>query len=185
MDFIFRKTRRFWNVPGHTHFLTYACKQRLPLLTQDRRRRWVIEAFESTRSSMNLAILAYVIMPEHVHVLIRLLNPESEMENIVPSLKRSVSVAVKEELQARNATRWIQRLTVEYPTKRVFQFWQPGGGYDENLDDHEDIGNVVRYIHWNPVRRGLVQSPTDWEWSIARFWEGWAGVPIRMDNPWE
>ncbi len=42
---------------------------------------------------------------------------------------------------------------------------------------------VIDYIHANPVRRGLVEGPTDWEWSSARFWEAWPNVPIRMDAP--
>jgi len=65
-----RKTRIAWNEAGHAHFLTYSCFQRLPLLTRDRTRKWVIAAMEDLRQSLHVAHWAYVIMPEHVHVLL-------------------------------------------------------------------------------------------------------------------
>jgi putative transposase len=65
-----RKTRIAWNEAGHAHFLTYSCFQRLPLLTRDRTRKWVIAAMEDLRQSLLVALWAYVIMPEHVHVLL-------------------------------------------------------------------------------------------------------------------
>jgi len=65
--------------------------------------------------------------------------------------------------------------------RRVFHFWQPGGGYDSNITETGDLSGVVEYIHANPVRRGLVANPTDWIWSSARFWAGMDGVLIPMD----
>ena len=76
----------------------------------------------------------------------------------------------------------LTRLSVEYPSRRVFRFWQPGGGFDPNAFREKTVPAVIDYIHANPVRRGLVAQPTDWEWSSARFWETWSNVPLRMDD---
>jgi len=65
-----RKTRRAWNEIGHAHFLIYSCHQRLSLLTRRRTRRWVIEAMERVRRKQDVALWVYVIMPEHVHILL-------------------------------------------------------------------------------------------------------------------
>ena len=70
-----------------------------------------------------------------------------------------------------------------YPSRRVFRFWQPGGGFDHNVFREKTLPAIIEYIHANPVRRGLVAQPTDWAWSSARFWEGSADVPLRMDDP--
>ena len=78
---------------------------------------------------------------------------------------------------------WSCTLSVEYPSRRVFRFWQPGGGFDRNIFRERAVPAVIDYIHANPVRRGLVAQPTDWEWSSARFWQGWLDVPLRMDHP--
>jgi len=178
-----RKTRETWDEPGHAHFVTYSCVRRLPLLSKDRTRRWVVEAIECVRSELRVAVWAYVIMPEHVHLLIHPQDARFQMRRILAGLKRSVSDHAKRHLETEGRTDWLRRLTVSYPSRRVFRFWQPGGGFDHNIFREKTVPAVIDYIQANPVRRGLVRSPTDWEWSSARFWAGHPDVPIRMDSP--
>lgn len=183
MDPPIRKTRRAWNEPGHAHFLTYSCFRRLPLLTRPRMRRWVLDALEATRREHDVALWAYVIMPEHVHVLLLPRQPRYEMRRILVALKRPVSDAAREYPEEIEDDRWLERLSVEYPSRKVFHFWQPGGGFDRNIFREKTVPAVIDYIHANPVRRGLVAQPTDWEWSSARFWDKWPNVSLRMDHP--
>lgn len=63
-----RKTREVWNEPGHAHFVTYSCYRRLPLLSKDRSRQWVVDAPARTLCGQNVSIWADVIMPEHGQV---------------------------------------------------------------------------------------------------------------------
>ena len=79
--------------------------------------------------------------------------------------------------------RWLDRLSVRYPSRRVFRFWQPGGAFDRNIFREKTVPAVIDHILDNPVRRGLVAQPTDREWSSARFWEGWPNVTLQMDHP--
>lgn len=65
-----RKRKKTYNTPGDAHFVTYSCQERLPLLSKDRSRRRVIDAIREARSKQSFALWAYVIMPEHVHLLI-------------------------------------------------------------------------------------------------------------------
>ncbi len=178
-----RKTRRSFNEPGHAHFLTYSCFRRWPLLARDRTRRWVLEALEATRRRLDVALWAYVIMPEHVHVLLCPHQAEYEMRRILVALKRPVSDAARRYLERIHDDKWLDRLSAEYPSRRVFRFWQPGGGFDRNIFRSRTVPAVIDSIHANPVRRGLVACPTDWPWSSARFWDGWPGVPLCMDDP--
>jgi len=178
-----RKTRVAWDEPGHAHFVTFSCFQRLPLLTRDRTRRWVITSLEETRRRLDVALWAYVIMPEHVHVLLYPLQADYEMRLILVALERPVSDAAKRHLERTGNTQWLNRLRVQYPSREVFRFWQPGGGFDHNIFPEKTVPTVTDYIHANPVRRGLVKEPTDWERSSARFWDGWSNIPIRMDEP--
>ena len=177
------KTRKAWNNPGQAHFLTYSCFERCPLLARDRSRRWVIEAMEKTRREQDLLLWAYVIMPEHVHVLLYPHRAIYEMRHILVALKRPVSNAARDHLTRTGNLDWLKRLTVKYPSREVFRFWLPGGGFDRNICQDKSLPEVIEYIHLNPVRRGLVKDPLDWPWSSARFWDGWADVPIRMDEP--
>jgi len=138
---------------------------------------------EATRCKLDVAIWAYVIMPDHVHVLLYPRRATYEMRQVLVALKRPVSDAARVYLQRSQSTRWIDRLTVRYPSRTVFRFWQPGGGFDRNIFREKTVPGVIEYIHNNPVRRGLADDSLEWKWSSARFWAGHLDAPIRLDEP--
>lgn len=177
----FRKTRRAINEPGHAHFLTFSCWKRWPLLSKDRSRLWVIEALEHTRLTQEIAILAYVIMPEHVHLLLVPQKRDYEMRRILAAIKAPVSRAAKSFLEESRNDEWLRKLTAHHGKRETFRVWQPGGGFDGNLWRTGTIEQVIDYIHANPVRRGLVERPTDWEWSSARSYAGSSDVLLSID----
>jgi len=120
-------------------------------------------------------------MPEHVHLLLCPCQANCSMAEILATLKRPVSVAAKKHLILTDNQKWLQRLTVRKGTRKVFRFWLPGGGYDKNICHERPIEDVIDYIHANPVRRGLVDRVTDWQWSSARFYAGLRPVALSMD----
>jgi len=181
MDSLPRKQKVTYNLPGHAHFLTYSCYQRLPLLSRDRSRGWVVEVLQRVRQKMNFDLWAYVLMPEHVHLLIHPRQETYRMEHILAALKRPVSAQAKAYLESTGNSAWLEKLTVREGSESVFRFWQAGGGYDTNVWRDRPLMEIIDYIHANPVRRGLVEQPTDWIWSSARFWAGETSVPLRMD----
>ncbi len=176
-----RKTKVTYDEPGHAHFLTFSCYQRLPLLSKDRSRQWFIKALAGARQQLGFALWAWVIMPEHVHLLLRPFQGRCRIKHVLGALKRPVSAAAKQYLTETHAVRWLQRLTVRRGNREVFRFWQAGGGYDKNLCEEAAIYEIIAYIHANPVRRGLVERPEDWLWSSARFWAGDVSGPLVMD----
>jgi hypothetical protein len=54
-------------------------------------------------------------------------------------------------------------------------------GYDRNIFSSHAVLDVINYIHANPIRRGLCESPLDWEWTGARFYEGRLDANLKMD----
>ena len=62
------------------------------------------------------------------------------------------------------------------------RFWQPGGGYDRNINTSEEYEEKLNYVHNNPVERGLVQSPTEWRWSSARWYCGIRNDELVIDS---
>ena len=154
----------------------------MPLLSKDRTRQWFIEALDKARNKLHFKLWAYVIMPEHVHVLLLPLAPGAEIAPILKAVKQSVSRKAIAHLRA-NAPEWLERLKVTRPTGRVeHRFWQQGGGYDRNINNPATARKVIEYIHNNPVRRGLVDTPTEWEWSSARWYAGETDVKLRIDS---
>ena len=177
-----RKARRSFNEPGHAHFLTFSCYGRWPLLSKDRTRQWFVEAMEAVRQRHELALLGYVIMPEHAHALIVPRRDEYRMDRILSDLKRPVAWKAKQHLINTGQTEWLERLMVTEGGKGSFRFWLPGGGFDRSITIEKSIPEIIRYMHENPVRRELVKKPADWVWTSARFWEGIRPIPIEMDR---
>ena len=113
-----------------------------------------------------MLLIAWVVMPEHVHLLI---DPGEIARELGPWLQR---------LKAGFAHRTLERWREERPEAAArlarpdgsSRFWQPGGGFDGQVEDPWKVRRVARYIHLNPVRRALAARPGDWRWSSA--WDG-------------
>ena len=122
------------------------------------------------RTHLGFALFAWVIMPEHVHLLVRPSPPEITVPRILMGIKRPVATEILANQRACGAD-------------SQARFWQPGGGYDRNIFSNEELIEKINYIHQNPVRRGLVDRPEDWVWSSAR---AYAGLPTQwseIDHP--
>jgi putative transposase len=161
-----RKTIQHFNDPGHAHFLTFSCYKQLPLLSSDRTKLWLVQAINESKNKHRFSVFAYVIMPEHVHLIVQPLNQHYDIALILKSIKQSVARKAKHFLQDHNQV-WLERLTVRRGSTRAFRFWQVGPGYDRNIRDEQELIEKIEYIHGNPVRRGLVQTPEAWLWSSA------------------
>lgn len=178
-----RKHVKRFHRPGELHELTSSTYRQLPLLTNDLWRSWLAEAITQAGEKQNCRLVAFVFMPEHVHLLVLPLTPdERTISRYLASLKRPVSVHVREALHAAGSS-LLDRLTIqERPGKTVFRFWQEGGGYDRNLNREQTILSSIAYIHENPVRRDLCEKATDWKWSSARWFVS-EGKIIDPDLP--
>ncbi len=181
-DGTIRKYRRCFNQPGQAHELTFSCHRGLKMLERDRTRQWFIEALDRARHTWRFDFWAYVIMPEHAHVPLLPRELDYDVALILKGIKQSVSRRAVGFL-AEHAPQWLTQSKVTWPGGRTeHRFWQQGGGYDRNVVTADVAWKSVEYIHNNPVRRGLVAGPTDWERSSARWYAGYADVKLAMDG---
>jgi putative transposase len=176
-----RKLRKRWNEPRQPREITFSCYKRFKFLNSDRTRTWFVESMDRARSKHNVQIWAYVLMPEHVHLM---LWPQERPEQISAFLRTlKENVARKAIAYLREASpAWLKQISVREGTRLRHRFWQPGGGYDRNVSGAKALYSMIDYIHNNPVRRGLVNYAEDWEWSSARWHLGMRPVKIEMDQ---
>lgn len=166
----FRKIKHY-NDPGDVHELTFSCHDRMPLLTNDLWRKLLSESVDRALNGHNYFLVAFVFMPEHVHLLVYPGVGGGDIRAFLYAIKRPYSYRIKELLQASH-TSLLSKLTVTDRRKGVvFRYWQKGPGYDRNLNTNDVIRASIDYIHLNPVRRGLCQRASDWKWSSARWYE--------------
>ncbi len=95
-------------------------------------------------------------------------------------------IAIKQPVAQRALFRWKQTDAPILPrlnTPRGYRYWQKGGGFDRLVRTPSEMWREIEYCHQNPVKRGLVASPTDWPWSSARWYAGDRTGPIDIDEP--
>lgn len=177
-----RKAVRRFHEPGGFHELTFGCYRRMPLLTNDAWRRMLAASLDRAMRGQGFRLVAFVFMPDHVHLLVVPTGSEARLDLLLKAIKRPFSARVKQCLiEARSPL--LGRLTIrERPGVERFRFWQEGGGYDRNLRTEPAVLAAIEYIHLNPVRRGLCSRAARWRWSSARrYYE--PDSPVDADLP--
>lgn len=137
------------------HFITFSCYHRLPFLNSADARDVFIEMLEEARQKYLFRVLGYVVMPEHVHLLLS--EPQSgTLSTVLQVVKQRMARRVHDVIRG--------------------QMWQRRF-YDFNVFTQAKVTEKLFYMHENPVKRGLVLSAEDWVWSSARFYSsGGQGV---------
>ncbi len=144
---------------GHHHFITFCCFHRQQHLGSAEARTRFERALERVRIRYEFVVIGHVVMPEHVHLLVT--EPAlGSLARAIQALKISVS-----------------RLSLERP------FWQ-ARYYDFNVITDRKRVEKLRYIHRNPVTRGLVSAPEDWPWSSYRHYCNRAAGPVTLETWW-
>ena len=166
-----KNLQRYYGL-GHLHFITFSRYRRRPLLGTVRSRNVFVQALYEVRAKYNFALVGYVVMPEHVHLLIG----ESKSGNpstVVHSLKLRVSKRMR---RLRRGTSVSQRSFAFQGPPGPFRFWQ-SRFYDFNVHSAKKRREKLEYMHRNPVTRGLVKDPKDWVWSSYASYSG-RGTPV-------
>lgn len=146
---------------GQTHFVTFCCYHRARFLSSDGSGEVFEEALERVRCRFELYVYGYVVMPEHVHLL--LTEPQrATLADALKSLKQGVS----------------RRLIGESE-----HFWQKRY-YDMNIRNHRQFIEKLRYIHRNPVRRRLCEIPEDWKWSSFLHYATGNEGRVAIESEW-
>jgi putative transposase len=144
---------------GEFHFLTFSCFHRQPYLFPVAAMELFEDALERVRLRYLFVVAGYVVMPEHVHLLVN--EPaRGLLSRSIQALKLSVSMRSRE-----------------------IPFWQ-AHYYDFNVSTHEKFVEKLRYIHRNPVVRGLVASLEDWKWSSFRHYQTGARGTVEIESEW-
>jgi putative transposase len=148
---------------GNLHFITFSCHNRNPYLASPRAASIFEHSLESTREKYQFHLLGYVVMPEHVHLLLSE-PPTHPLSTVLGALKRSVSKRLPE-----------------------CPFWPPRY-HDFNVFSPTKRREKLRYLHRNPVARGLVSTPIEYRWSSFQTYatriQSTVKINIEMGAPW-
>ncbi len=145
-------------VPGGTFFFTVVTNFRRPILLDPRARAALRHAFEKTRSAYPFEILAIVLLTDHLHCIWSLPDGDSDFSNRWRLVK---SRFTRSFLHAGGAETTPSRSRRKHVERGVWQrrFWERA------VRDEDEFERMCHYIHYNPVKHGLVRCPHDWSYS--------------------
>jgi putative transposase len=147
---------------GQLHFLTFSCYKRQPNFGNAPSRTTFETSLEQVRERYGLCVYGYVVMPEHIHMLVN--EPEQgPLSRVMQSLKQSVARTLA--------------------LRAADPFWQ-ARYYDFNVWSERKFVEKLRYIHRNPATRGLVARPEDWQWSSFRHYANGEVSRVEIESQW-
>ena len=147
---------------GCFHFVTFSCYRRQPLLDHATAYGVFERELDVARIRYGFVVAGYVPMPEHVHLLVG--EPHrSTLSVVLQVLKQQTSRKLKQ--------------------RGAVQFWQRRY-YDFNVHNEEKRVEKLRYMHRNPVKRGLVVKPEDWAWSSFRHYATGEIGAVEIESQW-
>ena len=147
---------------GCFHFITFSCYHRQPLLDAPSAYHVFERALDALRVRYGFVVAGYVLMPEHVHLLVS--EPiRSSLSVVLQVLKQQTSRLLK--------------------TRGAVHFWQRRY-YDFNVNTEKKRVEKLRYMHRNPVKRGLVQKPEHWPWSSFRHYLTGEHGLVEIESHW-
>ena len=164
-----------WHGGHNQHFITFSCYHREPNLSSPVRRDLFLRVLEQVRRRYQLVVGGYVVMPEHVHLLVS--EPQQRLlATAVQALKLGFARRViAERLRHSPGVNRASSTSTEH-------IWQ-ARYYDFNVSTADKQQEKLRYMHCNPVKRGLVEAPELWRWSSYRDYAGNAAGVVTV-NDW-
>jgi len=150
---------------GYLHFITTSCYQRRALLSTPQNRDLFLEVMERVRRRLGFVVVGYVVMPEHVHLLFsepERGDPSVVMKVLKQSFARQLLNRCRAGVDPRHSSLWKIPLTEGHVWQHRF--------YDFVVFTEKKRVEKLRYMHRNPVVRGLVLAPKQWNWSSYRHY---------------
>jgi putative transposase len=157
---------RRWRQPGGLYFFTVVSYGRRPILTSKAGRRELRGAIVQTRGERPWEIVATVLLPDHLHCLWRLPPGDDDYPTRWRLLKSRFTRAL---LAAGYAE---PRAGVSRRRRQEHAVWQRRG-WEHMFRDETDWKNHLDYIHYNPVKHGLVAAPRLWPYSTFAKYVQW------------
>ncbi|MFC3714900.1 transposase [Luteimonas soli] len=137
------------SVDGRPVFLTLVCHARRPWLGEVGARAVALEGLDGARRVHPFQHHGHVLLDDHLHLLLTP-APGTQVPLLVGSFKRAVQ----------------SRLTGEAGHGRLWQRRY----FDHVIRDADDFTRHLDYLHFNPVKHGLVRRAGDWQWSSFGEW---------------
>ncbi len=170
---------RHFDDDGRTRFITFGTHKKVPLITNNENRKIIIDAISFMREKYGFRLIGYVLMPEHIHLVI-IPAEGNKVGRIIGEIKRESAVRILDKM-IKTKSPLLDKLKVTRNGVRKHAFWQRRC-YDHNCRTPETVWKAIEYCHNNPIKRGLVNDASSWKWSSYGFYHGNNEVVLKIDS---
>jgi putative transposase len=151
------------------YFLTLTVVNWVDIFSRKNHRDTIIESLNYCQQHKGLVVFAYVIMTNHIHLVVNA-NEPFLLKDVVRDFKKFTSKKIVDQIQKQPESRreWMLSIFASNAGNKHsgFRFWQEGNHAIELITE-KFIWEKINYIHNNPVRAGFVKNPQDWLYSSA------------------
>ncbi len=151
---------------GNIFFMTNTIIEWIPVFINTEYFIAIIDSLKYCQENKDLELYAYVILDNHYHLIAK----APELTKVIQSIKRHSAKQIINLLKKDNKEWLLNQLAYykkKYKIDSDFQIWQEGF-HPEQIQNEKMLKQKIEYIHYNPVKRGLVTNPEDWLYSSAR-----------------
>ena len=161
-------------------FITAVARSRLPVFRADAIKIITCGAIDEARTSCGFLLFAYVIMPDHIHVLTDSPRKPSAVLQFIKGIVSRRVLGYLKEMKYEASLRKLEH--DDWKRNHRYSLWQHDSDVFSIVSESTFM-QKVNYIHHNPVRAGLVERAEDYHWSSARFWSKCPreDEPLRVD----
>ncbi|MCB9081382.1 MAG: transposase [Lewinellaceae bacterium] len=160
------------------HFVTLTVVGWIDLFTKKEYKEIILENLAFCQQNKGLTVHAFVIMSNHIHLIIQVENPHS-LSNVLRDFKNYSTICLLKSIMSTLESRreWLLYMFEFFGRKTgvKHQIWQYGNAPIQ-LASPDFILQKLTYIHNNPVRAGWVENPTDYTYSSASNYVSGNGV---------
>lgn len=178
------RNRQHYESYGNLFFITSVVVGHISMFNHNQYSDIFVSSLKFYQDRGDITLIAWVLMPNHFHLIAKT-NNVSNISTVIGGLKRYTSRKVGELLQKTDNLKLIKLLreaAIQEPGKAT-TIWKPR--FDSLVITSEEVlKQKIDYIHTNPVRKGLVDEPTQWYYSSASAYEGKSGIDVEVDTKW-
>ncbi|MBU4352864.1 MAG: transposase [Nanoarchaeota archaeon] len=144
--------RRYY-IPDAIVFITGVTRKRQHFLRAESDVNLLFETLRNVQLIHPFRLLAYVLLPDHFHWLMRVVSESGNFSEVMQSIKRNFTLNYKH----------------AHHINTTLNIWQPRF-WDHVIRNEHDLEKHFDYVHWNPVKHGYVRYPEDWPHSTYAHW---------------
>jgi putative transposase len=156
------------------YYITFTVVEWLPVFIDETSCKIVTDSFNFCIEKKNLRVVAYVIMPTHLHATVFDKDFDNDrLKQTLDDMRKYTGRQLADHCGQKMPQAFSDVFRAQAGKDRERRFWQPTQ-HPIGLFTNKVFEQKVNYIHWNPCWKGLVRNPEDWRFSSAGFWmKGW------------